>query len=202
MTPLSLSPAVGCLLGFLLGAIPFGLLIGKAHGIDLREKGSGNIGATNVRRALGKGPGLLVLLLDALKGYLPILLAREAGWDANWIVGVGFSSVLGHIYSPFMRFRGGKGVATTFGVLIGLDPRVAALALGAFILAVALTDYVSVGSLVAAVTQLSLFFVFGLPTPMRIFGVIVAVFVIVRHRANLQRLRRGEESHYRKKKTP
>lgn len=191
---------IGCLLGFLLGAIPFGLWIGKAYGIDLREKGSGNIGATNVQRALGKGPGLLVLVLDTLKGYLPVQLAQGQHWDPKWIVGVGLSAVLGHIYSPFVRFRGGKGVATTLGVLLGLDPRVAGIALGAFIVTVAITDYVSVGSMVAALTQMALFFVFGLPLPMRLFGVVVAVFVIIRHRTNLQRLMRGEESHYRKTK--
>lgn len=195
-----LTPSVACFVGFFMGAIPFGLLIGKAYGIDLREKGSGNIGATNVQRALGKGPGFLVLLLDALKGYLPIWLTQGQHWNPSWIVGIGLSAILGHIYSPFMRFRGGKGVATTLGVLIGLDPRIAAIALGAFILTVAITDYVSVGSIVAALTQMALFFAFGLPLPMRLFGVVVAVFVIVRHRSNLQRLRQGTESRYRKTK--
>jgi len=198
----NLPPLAGCLLGFLTGSIPFGFLIGKAYGVDPREKGSGNIGATNVLRVLGKGPGTAVFLLDVLKGYLPVAVGHTAHWAPHWLVAAGLSAVLGHIYSPFVRFKGGKGVATTLGVLFGLSPLVAVLSFGVFLLTVALTNYISVGSIVAALTQATLFWVFPFPLPQRIFGVVVALFVVLRHRANIQRLRRGEENPFRKKKDP
>lgn len=191
-----------CLIGFLLGAVPFGLVIGKLKGIDLREKGSGNIGATNAMRQLGKPLGILVFVLDTLKGLLPTLLAKQQTLSPEWVVGVGLIAVLGHIYSPFVRFKGGKGVATTLGVLLGLDWRVGLLGFGVFVLVVAITDYVSVGSIVAAVAQAALFWIFADPLPMKLFGAIVGVFVILRHRANIQRLLKGEESHFRKKSAP
>lgn len=196
------SPIVGCLIGFLIGSIPFGFLVGKIYGVDPREKGSGNIGATNIMRVLGKGPGTAVFLLDVLKGYLPVALAQWCHWEAIWLVSAGLCAVLGHIYSPFVRFKGGKGVATTLGVLFGLSPLVALLSFGVFLLTVAITNYISVGSLVAAVTQASLFWAFSFALPQRVFGIVVAVFVIIRHRGNIQRLRRGEENRFRKPKEP
>jgi acyl phosphate:glycerol-3-phosphate acyltransferase len=191
-------PELLCLLAFLIGAIPFGLVIGKLKGIDLREKGSGNIGATNAMRALGKPLGALVFLLDTLKGLLPTLLAHRMPLAPEWIVGVGLSAVLGHIYSPFVRFKGGKGVATALGVLLGLDWRVGLTAFGVFLVVVAVTDYISVGSIVAAVAQAALFWVFGDPLAMKLFGAVVGAFVIIRHRGNIQRLLKGEESKFRK----
>ncbi|MBB6048389.1 glycerol-3-phosphate 1-O-acyltransferase PlsY [Armatimonas rosea] len=188
-----------CLLAFFVGAIPFGLLIGKLKGIDLREKGSGNIGASNAMRQLGKPLGILVFVLDTLKGLLPTLLAHQQALSPEWVVGVGLAAVFGHIYSPFVRFKGGKGVATTLGVLLGLDWRVGLLGFGVFLVVTAVTDYISVGSITAAVAQAALFWVFGDPLPMKLFGAVVGVFVILRHRSNIQRLLKGEENHYRKK---
>jgi acyl phosphate:glycerol-3-phosphate acyltransferase len=197
----SLSPWVICLFGFLLGAIPFGLLIGKLKGIDLRERGSGNIGATNAMRQLGKPLGVLVFVLDTLKGLLPVFLAHRLALTPSGIVGVGLAAVFGHIYSPFMRFKGGKGVATTLGVLLGLDWRVGLTAFAIFLVTVAITDYISVGSIVAAVAQAVLFWIFGDPLPMKLFGAVVGAFVVLRHRGNIQRLLKGEESRFRKKPT-
>ena len=191
-----------CLLAFFVGAIPFGLVIGKLRGIDLREKGSGNIGASNAMRQLGKPLGILVFVLDTLKGLLPTLLAHQQALSPEWVVGVGLAAVFGHIYSPFVRFKGGKGVATTLGVLLGLDWRVGLLGFGVFLIVTAITDYISVGSITAAVAQAALFWVFGDPLPMKLFGAVVGVFVILRHRSNIQRLLKGEENHYRKKKSP
>ena len=193
-----------CLLAFLIGAIPFGLLMGKLKGIDLREKGSGNIGATNAMRQLGKPLGTLVFVLDTFKGWFPVFLAHRLALSPEWIVGVGLAAVFGHIYSPFVRFRGGKGVATTFGVLLGLDWRVGLGGFAIFIVVVAITDYISLGSLVAAVAQASLFWFLGAPLPMKLFGAVVGLFVILRHRSNIQRLLKGEESRFRtgKKSTP
>ena len=192
-------PELVCLLAFLVGAIPFGLVIGKLKGIDLREKGSGNIGATNAMRQLGKPLGALVFVLDALKGGLPVFLAHRLALSPEWVVGAGFAAVFGHIYSPFVRFKGGKGVATALGVLLGLDWRVGLSAFGVFIVVVAVTDYISVGSIAAAVAQASLFWVFDDPPALKLFGAVVGVFVVVRHRSNIQRLLKGEESRFRKK---
>ena len=197
---------LSCLFAFLLGSIPFGFLAGKLRGVDLREQGSRNIGATNTLRVLGKGPGITVLVLDALKGYLPVVLAKGMGLPSAWVVGVGFCAVLGHIYSPFVRFKGGKGVATSLGVLIGLSPLVAGLSFIAFLLPVLTTRWISLGSIVGAITQAVLFvllppqYLSGDPLPYRLFGVIVAAFVILRHRENIRRILAGTESRFGEKK--
>jgi glycerol-3-phosphate acyltransferase PlsY len=193
---------------FLVGSIPFGFIAGKMRGVDLREAGSGNIGATNTERVLGKRAGYTVLALDVIKGLLPVLAARSLfGLSSSWVVAIGLCAVLGHIYSPFVRFRGGKGVATSIGVLFGLSPLVAAVTVIVFVAAVALTRYVSVGSIAGAVTQAILFWVvmrgpMAEVLPYRLFGLFVGFFVIVRHRANIQRLMRGEENRYGKKAAP
>lgn len=195
---------------FLLGAVPFGYLAGRLRGIDLRTAGSGNIGATNTLRVLGPAMGTAVLLLDVMKGLVPVLVAArlshgsDGGAANGWpVVGAGLAAVLGHTYSPFLRFRGGKGVATSLGVLIGLSPLVAGLALALFLVVVALTRYVSLGSLLAAVLQAFLFWLplfHGHPAPWsyRLFGLLAAVFVIVRHRGNISRLLAGTESRFGK----
>ena len=141
-----MSPTQLCLIAFLIGAIPFGLVIGKLKGVDLREKGSGNIGTANAMRQLGRPLGTLVFVLDTLKGWTPVFLAHRLALTPDWIVGAGMAAVLGHIYSPFVRFRGGKGVATALGVLLGLDWRVGLISFGIFIVVVAITDYISLGS--------------------------------------------------------
>ena len=188
-------------LAFALGAIPFGFVAGRLKGVDLREAGSGNIGATNTMRVLGVGPGVAVLVLDALKGYLPVAVASALPINAWWIVATGLCAVLGHIYSPWVRFKGGKGVATSLGVLIGLSPLVALSALAAFGVVTAVTRYVSLGSIVGAWTQAALFCALpGFGWPYRLFGLTVALFVTYRHRANIARLRAGTESRVGKKK--
>lgn len=198
----ALIPAIlVCVGAFLLGAIPFGFLMGRAKGVDLREHGSGNIGATNVMRTLGRGPGALVLLLDALKGLIPVLTAVHGlKLSPGLVVAAGVAAILGHIYTPFLRFRGGKGVATSLGVLIGLSPVVAAATVLVFAVTVAATRYVSLGSLMGAVAQAVLFWTLphhgetGFPLPYRIFSLIAAAFVVIRHRQNIQRLLSGTES--------
>src|SRR5579871_139039 len=115
-----------CLMAFLSGALPFGYWAGRLKGIDIREHGSKNIGATNILRVLGPVWGIAVLLLDALKGYLPVLAAKASGLDSWGVVAVGMAAILGHIYSPFVGFKGGKGVATALGVVIGFSWQAAA----------------------------------------------------------------------------
>ncbi|MES2463585.1 MAG: glycerol-3-phosphate 1-O-acyltransferase PlsY [Armatimonadota bacterium] len=192
---------------FFLGAIPFGFVAGKLKGIDLREEGSKNIGATNTLRVLGPVAGVVVLLLDVLKGLIPVLVARQVlhlpSW---WVVGVGLLAVLGHIYSPFVRFRGGKGVATSLGVLFGLSPLIAGATVALFALVVVVTRFVSLGSLLGAVLQGVLFWVlppaasFAENLPYRLFSLVVALFVIVRHRENIKRLLKGTENRFGTKK--
>lgn len=184
-----------CLGSYLLGSIPFGMIAGKLHGIDLRQEGSGNIGATNALRVLGKRDGTIVLLLDALKSFAPVLLAQKLGLPAVWVVGVGLSAVLGHIYSPWVRFRGGKGVATSLGVLLGLSPMIAGLSLVVFALALVLSGKrVSVGSIAASLAATIMFWTFPhVPRPYAVFTTIAAAFIIFRHRDNIKRLLKGEE---------
>jgi acyl phosphate:glycerol-3-phosphate acyltransferase len=197
------SPLLLSLLAFASGAIPFGFLAGKFYGKDLRDEGSKNIGATNTLRVLGKGPGFAVLALDAIKGYLPVMIAqRQAALDPWWVVAVALCAVLGHIYSPWVRFKGGKGVATTLGVLIGLSPMVAAIALSAFFIGAIVTRFISVGSIIGALMQAMLFiFLPTYPLPYKLLGGLIAFFVVFRHRANIQRLRAGTESKFSFSKT-
>jgi acyl phosphate:glycerol-3-phosphate acyltransferase len=204
----SFPPAVFCIAAFVLGAIPFGFVAGWIKGVDLREHGSKNIGATNVLRVLGWKWGLPVFLLDTLKGYLPLLATQQAGLSSGWMIAVGLCAVLGHIFSPFVRFRGGKGVATSLGVLIGLSWQIALASFAVFLVVVAVTRWVSLGSILASLTQAVLFFVgpaswlVGEPLPSRLFAMAIAIFVVIRHRANIARIRNGTESRIGEKAAP
>jgi glycerol-3-phosphate acyltransferase PlsY len=211
--------AIGLItVGYLCGAVPFGLLVGKLKGIDIRTRGSGNIGATNVGRVLGRGWGFLVFGLDLLKGLLPTALTGEwirASFDARPIsataylmwVAVAVACVLGHMFPVYLRFRGGKGVATSVGAVLGVYPffTIAGLvALALWVLLTLLTRYISVASMVAAGAFPILFALIAYSQrnawgpidhlwPFHVFGIIVAVLVIVRHRANFRRLIAGVE---------
>jgi glycerol-3-phosphate acyltransferase PlsY len=193
-------------LSFLLGSIPVGFIVGRLKGIDLREHGSKNIGATNTLRVLGKGPGIAVLILDAMKGFLPVTAAKWMQLPSGWFVAAGMSAMLGHIFSPFLKFKGGKGVATGLGVAIGLSPLVSAIAVIVFVLTVWLTRYVSLGSILGAATMAFLFFVLpshlltGDPLPYRIFGTVAASFILYRHKENIKRILNGTESRFGEKK--
>lgn len=186
---------------YFLGAVPFGLIVGKAcRGIDIREYGSGNIGATNIMRTLGPGPAAAVFLLDVGKGCLPVVVARHLFAGSPWIiVACGMLAILGHTLSLFLNFRGGKGVATSLGVFIGLDWRVAVIGFASWVLMVAVTRYVSVAALTAAVVIPTLTFAFGLPTPYKAFAVLAGIFVMVKHRSNMSRLLQGKESRWGQK---
>ena len=196
-------PLLLCLGAFLLGAVPFGFLAGKMKGIDLRKVGSGNIGATNTLRVLGVPAGVTVLLLDVLKGYLPVLLAHRLRLDPWWVTGTGLAAILGHTFSPFLGFKGGKGVATSLGVLIGFSYAVAAASALVFLAAVAATRYVSLGSILGALTQAVCFWALPYPAPhplpFRLFGLVVGLFVVVKHKDNIKRLLAGTESRFGEK---
>jgi len=186
---------------FLLGSIPFGKLISQWAGqIDITRLGSGNIGATNVSRALGLKWGILTLLLDLLKGFIPLIIYALAYSDSDLELAIlGLSALIGHQFSPFMRFRGGKGVATSLGVFLAIAPSHALIALAFFILTVYLTDFVSLGSLLAALLIPILFILSGKSTALTLTALIMAALVFFRHKANILRLIKGEERGWRRR---
>ena len=185
-------------IGFGCGSIPFGVLFARLRGVNLREVGSGNIGATNAARALGKGMGVLVLLCDAGKAAGPLLLLahlRPADPTLPWLqAALGFGAVTGHMYSPWLRLRGGKGVATGFGAFLALCPPVAGIAGGVWATLYALTRTSSVGSLVAITAVPVLLWLWHAPTAHVVLGVALHPLIVWRHRDNIRRLLRKEES--------
>ena len=178
---------------YLLGAVPVGLLIGRAFGLgDVRKIGSGNIGATNVLRTGNKKAAALTFGLDVVKGAAPALIA--GAWLGPWGAGVaGFAAFLGHCFSPFLNFRGGKGVATGLGALLAWRWEIALLALALFALIVWRTRYVSLGSLAASAVAVIGFAALGL-WPLTLFAALMAAVSAWAHRENIGRLLRGEES--------
>ena len=178
---------------FVVGAIPFGVLVSRAFfGTDLRAAGSGNIGAANALRTLGKRGAAAVLVLDALKGFVPTLAAGLLAGPAL-ASAAGLAAVAGHCWSPFLGFRGGKGVATLFGSLFALWwPAGFAFAI-VWIAAVVAAGYASVGSMLGALAMAPVLW-FGIGTPGFVYGLVAALLVIVRHRENLERLAQGTEN--------
>jgi glycerol-3-phosphate acyltransferase PlsY len=178
---------------YLLGALPFGFIVARLCGVDITSVGSGNIGATNVTRVLGWKLGLVVFLLDVAKGVVPPLVCVAMTADRDAAILMGVVAVFGHTFSPFLRFKGGKGVATSLGALVGSAPVVGLAGFGVFLLLFALTRIVSLSSLVAALTVL----VFGALTKQTwvFFAVFVPLvgYVFVRHKSNITRLLKGEE---------
>ena len=200
-------------LAYLLGSIPTGLLVARIKGVDIRKVGSGNIGATNVSRTLGKPWGILTFVGDALKGLVPALLFPKfagadaaAAWGPAWAGSLGILSamaaILGHNFSIFLRFKGGKGVATSAGALLGIAPAAVAIGLVVWALFFYTTRYVSLASIVAALTIPAagwLLYRDGgplLPWMLTVLGLLV----IVRHKANIQRLLQGKEHRFEKKR--
>jgi len=194
----------GLIISYLIGSIPTSYIMGMGlRGIDLRKCGSGNLGATNALRILGWKIGVLVLIIDLLKGLVPVLVfARysrvgDAGFLSAQDAGLffGLAAITGHIFTVFMRFRGGKGVATSMGVFLGLAPIPFVITLAIAFMIIYVSRYVSLGSMAGAVILPILIYVFY---PGRIalfmFATGVGVFVILRHRANIRRLIRGEEN--------
>lgn len=234
------------LLAFLLGSIPFGLLIAKAKGINIREHGSGNIGATNVLRVVGKRYGITCLLLDALKGFIPVMIAVNLIQIEGKRIGVlhvgaldsfalilpaaeqfkgqllhvitALAAVMGHNYSPWVGFKGGKGIATSAGVLLALMPAGVALLVIVFLVVFVTTRYVSLASMAAAaalpiVTHIGARFHHlnndkSMPTlwesgtwnkPLFFFSLVIGILAIWKHRSNIRRLREGTENRFTRK---
>jgi acyl phosphate:glycerol-3-phosphate acyltransferase len=196
----SLTPILLFLVSYLLGSIPFGLILAKLFGgADVRRAGSGNIGATNVTRVAGPLPGVLTLALDAGKGWLAVwLAARVVHADAGVMVVAGFFALLGHCFPIWLKFRGGKGVATAAGIFGALCPPAMVVALVLFALVVWFWRYVSLGSLAAAAAVPLLVYLlwaphFAPPHIVAVGSLVMAALVIYRHRGNIGRLARGEE---------
>src|SRR5687767_4160156 len=198
-------PAILVGLSYLIGSIPAAYLAGKlTRGIDLREHGSGNLGATNVYRVLGPRIAIVVLLADALKGAIPVLVfpgMTVASRPDLWAIAYAVAAIAGHVRSIFLLWRGGgKGVATAAGAFMSLAPIPAAIALGVFVIVLLAWGYVSLGSLsAAAALPLVIALREGIRSPLFIVSAVVAVFVFWTHRANIGRLRRGEEPRFGKK---
>ena len=178
------------LVGYLLGSVPFALLLG---GGEVRRVGSGNLGAANVLRVRRPSIGLAVLALDVAKGCAAVLFATSVNAGATTTAAVGGSAILGHVYPVWLKFKGGKGVATTFGVFTLLSPLAAACAAGLFGLAVWSTRYISVGSMLAVVSLPGLVYATTSEVPVTVSAVGAAMLVVFRHRSNLVRLRAGSE---------
>ena len=187
------------LLAYLFGSLPIGLLVGRmVKGIDVRDYGSGNIGASNVWRTMGPLWGTAVFLFDFCKGYFPTVLTARLHAHlpeiSPWLpVAVGLAAILGHNFSPFLRFKGGKGVATSLGVVFGLCPTAAVIGFAVWGLCLLVTRYISVSSMIAAVVTSGILIVMFPDLPHVVFAALVALFVVVKHRPNIARLRAGTE---------
>ncbi len=185
----------GC---FLVGGIPFGLLIARAHGIpDIRKYGSGNIGASNVLRTVGVKAGLLVWGIDVVKGLLPTLAAGQVVGPHNWWhSGAAFATIAGHCFSPYLGLKGGRGVASSLGVLLALDWRVGLLSLGVWIVLTFIWRYISLSSVVATLSAALWYRLFHGTSNIELFTcvVVVALLVTARHAPNIRRLMNGTET--------
>ncbi len=224
------------LLAFLLGSIPFGLLIARARGIDIRSQGSGNIGATNVLRVMGKKYGIPCLLLDMLKGFIPVVIAislirfegsknpmslaalashaRDFPMLTAQVFQVitGLCAILGHNYSPWAGFKGGKGIATSAGVLLALMPAAIMILIMVWLMVFLISRYVSLASIIAAAV-LPLVTLWGSwfhgkiqngtwNKPLFVFTIVIAALAIWKHRSNIRRLREGSENRFERKRAP
>lgn len=189
-------------LAYLCGSVPTGVILTQRLGLDIRQMGSGNVGATNVARSAGKKVGLLTLLGDIVKGLIPVLLVRFFDLGEIALASAAVAALLGHVFSPFLGFSGGKGVATGLGVLLGIAPFVILLALFFFIVIFAVSRIVSLASLVAAAMTPLLLWWFAYP-PARLYaGLLIALLIIVRHHENIARLLHGQEQKFSFAKTP
>jgi len=196
-------------LAFFLGSIPFGVIVSRAKGVDIFSVGSGNIGATNVVRALGPFFGTLVFLLDVAKGFVPAILGhflvhgQPLGIEGQvWSFLLGCVAMIGHMYSPWIKFKGGKGVATGLGATLASMPLTALGAMVVMLAVTVTTRYVSLGSIIAGLSTIPISYFLVKDTPQVLpLLVLLNLFVIYKHRANIQRLRNGTESKFRFRKT-
>ena len=191
------------IIAYVLGAVPFGLLVAKSKGVNIREHGSGNIGATNVFRVVGKGWGIFTFLLDALKGFVPAyFFPLLGGVDPAFGVLFGGAAIVGHTFPVFLKFKGGKGVATSAGMILGVASFSVGIAFAAWLITVFASRYVSLASIVAAITVgVAVWFDPKLDNAVIPSAIsVMALLVIWLHRANIKRLLNGTENRFGKKK--
>jgi glycerol-3-phosphate acyltransferase PlsY len=181
------------ILAYLLGSVPTGYVLGSLAGVDVRRAGSGNVGATNVARVLGKGRGALTLVVDVGKGWLAVFLALQLEVNLLSVSLVGVAVFLGHLFPIFLRFRGGKGVATAFGVFLAVAPGETLVLIAIFAAIVASSRIVSLGSIAAAVSAPVVFWLFDRPPMLIAMAGFMAVMITWRHYGNIQRLLSGTE---------
>ena len=190
------------IVAYVFGSLPCGVWLGKGiKNIDIREYGSKNSGATNAYRILGPKYGIMVLILDALKGYIPLYIASLFDIGGIYIILLGLVAILGHTFSFFLQFKGGKGVATSLGVFLFLMPKVVGILVLVFILVVGISKYISLGSVVcAALLPILAYFMpvrdDATRLPLVIISLVVGIFVIYKHKANIQRLMEGKENKF------
>ncbi len=189
------------IVSYILGSIPTGYLIGRLKGLDIRQHGSGNPGTANVYRTLGKWPGIITFAIDFLKGFFPAFVAAKL-FPENYalIIIVAAACIAGHIWTIFLNFKGGKGVATSAGVFMAFLPAPTALAFLVFSIAVAITKHISVGSISAAITLPIFCFVFDSPLPFSILAFLVCALIIYTHIPNIKRIYAGKELTFHHKK--
>jgi len=185
---------------YLIGSIPFGLLISKAKGVDIRKQGSGNIGATNVLRCLGKPLGIACFVLDALKGYLPAAFFPILGLiEPTFGILFGAAAILGHNFPVFLKFKGGKGVATSAGVLLGVAPLAVGVGILVWVVVFYTSGYVSLGSIIAALAVVIIGWTVGYGPAIASALTLLGALTIWRHRENIKRLIAGTEHKFQKK---
>ncbi|MGH7896963.1 MAG: glycerol-3-phosphate 1-O-acyltransferase PlsY [Candidatus Binatia bacterium] len=185
--------------GYLVGSIPTGVLLGRLAGVDVRSAGSGNIGATNVARTAGRRLGLVTLVGDFAKGFLPVWLARELGLAEAAVAAVAAAALLGHVFSVFLAFHGGKGVATGIGALVALAPGAALIPLAVFAATFAASRIVSTSSIAAAASAPVALLLLGYPAATCVAASAMALLIIYRHKDNIGRLLAGTEKRFASK---
>jgi glycerol-3-phosphate acyltransferase PlsY len=194
------SALTAVLLAYVVGSIPTGVLLGRIAGVDVRSAGSGNIGATNVARTAGRGLGVLTLVGDLLKGFVPVVIVRALGEPDEVVAATGVAALAGHVFSIFLRMQGGKGVATGAGVLIGLAPTLAPIPLAIFVGTFALSRIVSLASIVASVSAPIALFVAGRSLPTTFAALAISALIVWRHQDNMSRLWAGTEPKFTSRK--
>jgi glycerol-3-phosphate acyltransferase PlsY len=186
---------------YLIGSIPTGVIVGRIRGFDPRAVGSGNIGTSNVIRAGGMSAALMTFVGDVLKGAIPVIAARAAGFPVATIAWVGLAAFVGAICSVFLFFQGGKGIAAALGIWLAISPMAIVFALTAFAVVVAISRIMSLGSMVAAIVLPLAVAILGLPHHYLLLAILMSALALFRHRANIQRLSRGEEPKFQFKRS-
>jgi glycerol-3-phosphate acyltransferase PlsY len=181
------------LLAYLLGSVPTGYILGHWGGVDVRKAGSGNVGATNVARVVGKRYGIVTLVVDIAKGFVPIIIAISWGMTPVATACVGVAAFLGHLYSVFLRFQGGKGVATALGIFLGLAPWATLVLMVIFLVVLSATRVVSLSSMVASACAPIVFWFFFHSPVLTGTSLFIAAMIVLRHRGNIKRLKLGTE---------